>query len=105
MWWNYRKPRPLKVGAFRFAARSMSPVLPMFITMRDTEVCGADGFPIQAYTVHILPAIYPDKSLSVRDNSRVMCEKNYEAWKNVYEQAYGIPLAYTTRGEVKPCSI
>ena len=105
MWWNYRKPRPLKVGAFRFAAKSMAPVLPMFITMKDTDVIGADGFPILAYTLHILPPIYPDRSATVRDNSRMMCEKNYEAWKAVYEDTYGIPLTYTTKGEVKPCSI
>ncbi len=105
MWWNYRKPRPLKVGAFRFAARSGAPVLPMFITMEDTDKYGADGFPIQAYTVHILPAIYPDANASVRDNSRIMCEKNYAAWKEVYEKTYGVPLTYTTEGEVEPCSI
>lgn len=105
MWWNYRKPRPLKVGAFRFAAKANAPVLPMFITMEDTENIGADGFPIQAYTVHILPAIHPDKNATVRENARMMCEKNYELWKTVYESTYGIPLEYTTKGEVSPCSI
>lgn len=106
MWWNYRKPRPLKAGAFRFAARSCAPVLPFFITMKDSEKTGADGFPIQEYTVHILPAIFPDPKLTLRENTRIMCEKNYYAWKDVYEKTYGKPLVYTTEGkEVEPCSM
>ncbi len=106
MWWNYRKPRPLKTGAFQFAAKSNAPVLPMFITMEDTDHIGADGFPIQAYTVHILPAIYPEAGKKARDNAREMCAKNYYLWKRTYEETYGETLAYTTEGkEVEPCSM
>jgi len=106
MWWNYRKPRPLKAGAFRFAAKSCAPVLPFFITMEDSEKTGADGFPIQEYTVHILPAIFPDPKLTVRENTKIMCEKNYYLWKEVYETTYGEALSYTTEGkEVEPCSM
>ncbi len=94
MWWNYRKPRPLKSGAFQFAARSMAPVLPFFLTMEDTEKIDKDGFPIQAYTVNILPAIYPEENLSLRENAKRMAEKNYEMWKEVYEDFYGMPLSY-----------
>lgn len=32
MWWNYRKPKPLKDGAFKMATRSNVPVIPIFIT-------------------------------------------------------------------------
>jgi 1-acyl-sn-glycerol-3-phosphate acyltransferase len=101
MWWNYRKPRPLKEGAFRFAARSSAPVVPFFITMEDTETYGADGFPLQAYTVHILEPIYPDASKNVKQNALEMKQKNYLAWKKVYEETYGIPLTYTTVTENK----
>lgn len=104
MWWNYRKPRPLKEGAFRFAARANAPVVPFFITMEDTDTYGADGFPLQAYTVHILPAIYPDKSLNTKQNTIVMMNKNYKLWKEVYEQTYGIPLTYTTAKPEEKCS-
>lgn len=31
MWWNYRNPKPLKKGAFTFAAGSNVPVVPCFI--------------------------------------------------------------------------
>ena len=94
MWWNYRKPRPLKSGAFQFAAKAGVPVLPMFITMEDTENLDADGFPIQAYTVHILPAIYPDASKTTKENTKRMCEENYRVWKETYETVYGEPLSY-----------
>ena len=108
MWWNYRKPRPLKPGAFHFAAEADAPVLPFFLTMQDTDRIGADGFPIQAYTVHILPAIEPDPTLSVRENAARMCDYNYAVWKQTYEDFYGIPLTYTTEKSDKEdasCSI
>lgn len=96
MWWNYRKPRPLKPGAFHFAAEANVPVLPFFLTMEDTDQMDEGGFPIQAYTVHILPAIEPDPALSTRENAARMCEYNYDVWKKTYEDFYGIPLTYTT---------
>ncbi len=105
MWWNYKKPRPLKLGSFRFAAKAGVPVVPFFITTEETDKKDAAGFPIPAYTVHILPAILPDPEKNIRMNTEEMCLKNYTLWKEVYEKTYGIPLTYTTEGEVKPCSI
>ena len=96
MWWNYRKPRPLTAGAFKFAAESKVPVLPIFITMEDSDLIDGDGFPVQKYTVNILPAIYPDSSKSTKENIEEMKNKNYEEWKKVYEDFYKIPLTYNT---------
>ena len=95
MWWNYRKPRPLTAGAFKFAAESKVPVLPIFITMNDSDKIGGDGFPIQEYTLHFLPPIYPDESKTVKENMEIMKDKNYEMWKEVYETTYGVPLTYS----------
>ena len=94
MWWNYKKPRPCKEGAYRFAAKSMVPVIPMFITMEDSDVLDEAGFPIQAYTVHILPLLRPDPRLSVRENCAAMKAKNEKMWKETYESVYGKPLCY-----------
>jgi 1-acyl-sn-glycerol-3-phosphate acyltransferase len=105
MWYNYKKPKPLKVGAFSFAVKNNVPVLPIFITLEDTENFDSDGCFIQAYTIHILPALYPDKSLKQREDCARLCKENYMLWKEVYEDFYGIPLEYTTDGEVKICSI
>ena len=94
MWWNYRKPKPLKNGAFNLAVRSNVPVIPIFITMEDSEIIGEDGFPVQEYTVNISEAIYPDEGLSEKENINMLRDKNYEVWKEIYEDFYGIPLEY-----------
>ena len=94
MWWNYRKPKPLKDGAFKMATRSNVPVIPIFITMEDSDIIGEDGFPIQEYTVNIEKPIYPDPEKSEKENTVMMKDKNYEVWKEIYEDFYQIPLEY-----------
>jgi lipopolysaccharide biosynthesis glycosyltransferase len=96
MWWNYRKPKPLKTGAFMFAAKNNVPVLPCFITMQDSDIIGDDGFAVQEYTIHVSEPIYPDANKSYRENQEALMAKNYEIWKNIYETTYDIPLSYTT---------
>lgn len=94
MWWNYRKPKPLKDGAFKLATRSNVPVIPIFITMEDSDIIGEDGFPIQEYTVNIEKPIYPDPEKSEKENTVMMKDKNYEVWKKIYEDFYQVPLEY-----------
>lgn len=96
MWWNYRKPRPLTKGAFTFAVKSKAPVLPIFITMEDSEFIDGDGFPVQEYTVHFLEPIYPDPEKTDKQNLEYLMNTNYEMWKKVYEDTYKIPLTYLT---------
>ena len=96
LWWNYRKPKPLKHGAFKLATRNNVPVIPIFITMRDSNIIGEDGFYVQEYIVNISEPIYPDKNLDSKENMEKMLEKNYEVWKKIYEDFYGVPLEYTT---------
>jgi len=97
MWWNYRKPRPFKNGAFKFAVDSNVPVVPMFITMEDSDKIGDDGFPIQAHTIHIGKAIYPDKNLSNKENIDIICKKNYEFCVEIYEKFYNTKLVFNTK--------
>jgi len=94
MWWNYRKPRPLKSGAFRFAVTCKVPVIPMFITMEDSEYVDPNGFPVQAYTIHILPPIYPNPELSKKDNINYLMNENYRLWVETYEKFYNKKLKY-----------
>ena len=65
LWWNYKKPKPLKNGAFKLAARNNVPVIPIFITMEDSDIVGEDGFPIQEYIINIETPIYPDERLKL----------------------------------------
>ena len=99
MWWNYRKPRPMQEGAFALAVLNKTPIIPFFITMEDTDTMDGDGFPVQAFTVHILPAIYPDTTLPLPARKAKMRQENYEAWVRVYEEFYGIPLVYSEETE------
>ena len=94
MWWNYRKPKPLKKGAFQFAVNNNVPVVPCFITMKDSDIMGTDGFKVQEYTVHIMEPIYPDPLKSKNENVKEMMDKNYQLWKDLYEKTYEKPLVY-----------
>ena len=97
LWWNYRKPKPLKNGAFNFAVTNNVPVQPLFITMEDTENLDNNGFPIQAYTIHILPAIYPKKEYTRSENINYLRDTNYRLWVQKYEEFYKIPLQYLSK--------
>lgn len=95
MWWNYRKPKPMQDGAFSMAVQNKTPIVPIFITMEDSDVPDGEGFFVQEYTIHILPAIYPDSTLSNVEAREKMKKENYEAWVRVYEDFYKMPLVYT----------
>ena len=94
MWWNYRKPRPMKEGAFRLAANNNVPVIPIFIGMSDSDVLDGDGFFVQEYTIFILPAIYPKAELSKKENIEYMKNENYKLWVKTYEDFYKMKLTY-----------
>ena len=75
MWWNYEKPRPLRIGAFHFAAKNGVPVVPCFVTLSPAD----PRLPVLpdnvAWTVHVGSPLYPDPTLSVRENAEIMREK------------------------------
>lgn len=102
LWWNYRKPKPYKSGAFRIASRNDVPVVPMFITMNDSNIIGEDGFPIQEYTINIGEPIYPESHLNEKENAEKMMEENFEFCRKTYESTYGIKLTYTTDKDKLP---
>ena len=95
MWWNYRKPRPFKIGAFKITARAGVPVLPTFVTMKDDETkLDEHNYPLQHYTLHVMPPVYPDKTLSEKQAAEKMKEDAFALYKAKYEEVYGVPLAY-----------
>lgn len=94
MWWNYRKPRPFKIGAFKMAYRADVPVLPTFITMTDDERLDENGYPMQRFTLHVMPAIYPDKTLGEKSGAEKMRDEAYALCKAKYEEVYKTPLTY-----------
>lgn len=94
MWWNYRKPRPLKDGAFSIAAKNGVPIIPIFITMEDSDEYDPNGFPVQAYTLNFLSPIYPDSEKNRKENVSEMRERNFALWKSTYEEFYKKELTY-----------
>lgn len=94
MWWNYRKPKPMKRGAFVFAAKANVPVVPIFICQEDSKDFGPDGFPIQEMAIFVLKPILPDPTVHPVIASQKLMEQNYDAWKEVYESFYKEKLTY-----------
>lgn len=95
MWWNYKKPRPFKAGAFRMAYRANVPVIPTLITMQDDESrLDENGYPIQRHTLHVMPPVYPDKTLGEKEGTEQMKDRAYALCKEKYEEVYGVPLRY-----------
>lgn len=94
MWFNYRKPRPPKRGAYHFAAKLQVPVVSCFVEMRDEPEMDRENFHKVRYTLHILDVLYPDPQRSARDNSAMLCQRDYALKKEAYERIYGKPLSY-----------
>lgn len=94
MWFNYRKPRPQKRGAFLFAAEYGVPVVPTFAEMVDLPAPAAPGFHDVKLVLHVLDPLFPDPSKTIRQNSLDLCEADYKAKVACYEQCYGRPLDY-----------
>ena len=94
MWFNYRKPRPCKRGAYQFASELKVPVISLFVQMDDLDTNDNEEFLNVEQTVHILKTIYPDENKSIRENSIAMAEQDYNQKKTAYEKAYGKKLTY-----------
>lgn len=95
MWFNYRKPRPFKRGPYFYAAKFNVPVISCFVEMQDKKQMDTDEFRKVKFVLHVLDVLYPDREKSNKENSKEMCERDYELKKTSYEKIYGKPLSYT----------
>ena len=94
MWFNYRKPRPLKLGAYYYAAKNNVPIISCFVEIKDKTEKDTDEFNKVKYILHVLPTIYPDANKTAKENSNYMMEKDYLQKKEAYEKAYNKKLTY-----------
>ncbi len=103
MWREYKKPRPCKNGAYRYAAKANKPIIPLFITLKEKEekYDELNRMNFHDYTIHILPPIYPKPDISMKENAEYLRKENFRAWKDVYEKTYNTPLTYTTLDKSK----
>ena len=84
MWFNYRKPRPPKPGAYYYAARLGVPVISCFIEQRDMPKMDTDEFRKVKFVVHVLGVIYPDPEKTIWENSDAMSAADYAMKKAIY---------------------
>lgn len=89
MWFNYKRPRNHKIGAYHYACKFDVPVVPCFIAMKETKEVGKDGFYKVDYKLHVLEPIYPNKTLEMRERKEDMRKRDYEAKVKAYEEFYG----------------
>lgn len=94
MWWNYKKPRPFKIGAFKIAFKAKVPILPIFISMKDSEKIDKEGCNIQRHILHVLPPIYPEEDLNEKEGAKKLMDQAFEEYKKKYEEVYGESLVY-----------
>ena len=101
MWFNYRKPRPPKGGAYFFAAKLNVPIISCFVEIVDTREEDTAEFWKVKYVLHVLDVLMPDAEKSVRENTEMLSERDYALKKACYEAVYGKKLTYTfERGDI-----
>lgn len=94
MWFNYKKPRPLKEGAYYFAAKNNVPIISCFVEMIETEEKDNERFNKVNHVLHVLKPIYPNPNKSIKENCELMMETDYNQKKEAYEKAYNKELDY-----------
>ncbi len=94
MWFNYKKPRPPKRGVYYYASKLNAPIISCFVEMTELDQNDTKEFLKVKYTLHILGTLRPDLEKSAKENSYILCEKDYALKKAAYEKIYGKPLTY-----------
>ena len=94
MWFNYRKPRPPKNGAYFYAAKLNVPIISCFVEMVDLDEDDTEEFKKVKYILHILDVLYPDPDKSTRENTEYLSEKDYQLKVECYEKVYNKKLTY-----------
>ena len=96
MWFNYKKPRPLKNGAYHLAAKYNVPIIPMFIAMYEQpNEYDKDGFNKVDYKLYVMKPLYPDMSKPLALRKQELKSADYNLKVKAYENAYGKKLDYS----------
>lgn len=94
LWYNYRKPRPPKSGAYFYAAKLGAPIISCFVEIVDTDEEDAADFNKVRYVLHVLGVLRPDPEKTARENTEELAGRDYELKKECYESVYGKKLTY-----------
>ncbi len=88
MWYNYKRPRPMKIGAYHYACKYNVPIIPCFVEIRNKDEVGNEGFYNLKFIMHIMKPIYPDMSKNFRMRKYEMQKCDYELKVAKYEEVY-----------------
>lgn len=88
LWFQYSKPRPLLKGAFTYAAKENVPVVPMFLTFKETHGLRKLISHYKRVTVNILEPIFPDPDKTRGENTSNMQKAANDAMLACYRQTY-----------------
>ena len=94
MWFNYKKPRPLKPGAYHFAIKYNVPIISCFIEMREKDEYDGNGFRKIKFILHIMGVIRPEDNSSNRELKEKLMNEDYKLKVKAFEEAYGKKLNY-----------
>ncbi len=94
MWFNYRKPRPPKNGAYFYAAKLNVPIISCFVEIVDLDEDDTAEFKKVKYVLHVLDVLFPDAEKTSKENTEYLAEKDYALKKAAYENIYGKELTY-----------
>ena len=94
MWFNYRKPRPPKNGAYFYSAKLNVPIISCFVEMVDTDKDDTDEFKKVKYVLHVLDVLYPDSTKTAKENTELLALTDYNLKKECYEKVYSKELSY-----------
>ncbi len=97
LWFNYRKPRPLKKGAYYYAAKLQVPIISCFAEIQDRQSSELfhRSFHKTKIILHVLPTIYPNPHLSIKEDTLRMRDLDYRQKVRAYEKAYHCKLNYS----------
>ena len=96
MWYNYKKPRPGKIGAYHLAVKYNVPIIPTFTAMYERPgEYDDEGFNKVDFKLYVMEPLYPDMSLPLKQRKLDLMRKDYELKVKAYEKAYNKKLDYT----------
>lgn len=94
MWFNYRKPRPPKNGAYFYAAKLGVPIISCFVEIIDSDEDASDEFKKVRYVLHVLDVLKADPALSTKENTEALAAVDYALKCSCYEKCYNKKLSY-----------
>lgn len=94
MWFNYKKPRPLKPGAYHFSIKYNVPIISCFIEMREKDEYDDNGFRKIKFILHIMGVINPEENSSNQGLKEKLMNEDYNLKVKAFEEAYGKKLNY-----------